>query len=135
MKSVSGRVLVASMVLASSPAWSQAPAPGDAARAQVLEIFNRIGGLKASLAESYAMNGRFASNYKEAGFEGPVRLPYATATLGAEGVIDISFNNKADPLLRGKVAKFVPMTSVNFDVIWYCLAPQLPEEIRPTRCR
>src|SRR4029079_18828693 len=58
MKSVSGRVLVASMELACTPAWSQAqaPAPGDAARAQVLEIFNRIGGLKASLAESYAVN-------------------------------------------------------------------------------
>jgi hypothetical protein len=111
-----------------------AQAPTAESRAQVAGALSMIAGFKPSIAEAFAVNGRFPDNYQDAGVEGPAVISYASARIGSEGVITITFNDKADPALRGKIIKLVPMASANLDVIFYCLAPALPEGLRPAKC-
>jgi hypothetical protein len=126
-------VAAASIAAIGSAALGQSAAPD--APAQVKQVFQQIGFFKAAIAEAFASTGKFPGNLKDAGVDAAPSIAYATVRLGSEGVINIRFNEQADPSIRGKVAKVVPMSSDVGDVIFYCLAPQLPEEIRPPGCR
>jgi len=129
-----GRIVVA-MTLAAIGSLTWAQSAGADARKQVRETFLAINALKAAIAEAFASTGKFPGNLKDAGMDSAPQVAFATVKIGSEGVISIRFNEQADPTLRGKIAKVVPMSSVAGDVIFYCLAPQLPEEIRPQGCR
>lgn len=119
-------------LVANHPALPQDP--DSDARAQIAGAFSLTYIMKASIAQAYGQYEVLPSTCVEADMTGPQQTSYATATLGQEGVITVSFNDRAVPALRGKIVKFVPMLNSSDDVIFYCLAPALPQELRPSNC-
>ncbi|MEJ0086859.1 MAG: pilin [Pseudomonadota bacterium] len=107
---------------------------GAETRAQVAGALSMVSGMKASIAEAFAQSGRFPDKYSDAGMSGPIQISYADAKLGAEGVITLTFNSKAAESLRGRIIKLVPMADASESIMFYCLAPALPEPIRPSSC-
>jgi len=125
------RLLVASATVC---ATAMAQTPGVEAKAQISGALSMVSEWKASIAEAFAQSNRFPDKYSDAGLSGPVQISYADARLGAEGVITVTFNAKADQALRGKIIKLVPMTNASSDIMFYCLAPALPDSVRPSGC-
>lgn len=122
----------AAAVLLASQAVAQTA--GDAAAGQVASAMQALSDVRVPVTVTFVTSGKLPGSYQQAGMEGPVRLPHATLSLSDGGIITIEFNDKADPLLRGRMLRAVPMAGETGDLYFYCLAPALPAALRPKGC-
>ena len=121
-----------------SPAASAADPyrePAVQSQREFATAYASLAGMKVNVARAYASSSRFPPTYVDAGVDGPVMGPYFAIELGPEGVLKIMFNANADPALAGTELTAVPTINESGDVIWHCLAPDIPKDVRPRACR
>jgi hypothetical protein len=107
------------------------PRPGAAAQSQFATAYAVLGNMKRNVAEAWASSGRFPPTYSEAGLNGPVLESYFTIELGSEGLLKITFNASADPVLVDAEVTTVPTINESGDMVWHCFAPKIPRYVRP----
>ena len=112
-------------------------------RAQVTEGLNLASDLKASIGEIYADTGSGAeidsgsmgipaSSYKSG--------KYVTSINVVNGMITITYGDKANRKIHGDTLSLVPTTNENDDIVWHCggggtTATSLEEKYLPASCR
>jgi hypothetical protein len=105
------------------------------ARSQVTDALKSATGVKAAVAEAYAMLGTFPATNEESGLSEALQTPYANVEVVAGGVVKVAFNDQADSSLRGAAVMLVPGVSAEDDVYWSCTGSGVPRENLPEACR
>lgn len=111
------------------------PDPADRPRLEFDTAYSRLASLKFSVAEIYASSGRFPLTYSEAKLDGPLMESYFTIELGTEGMLKVTFNENADPSLIGTDLAAMPVINELGDIVWHCVAPRIPKDVRSHGCR
>lgn len=89
-------------------------------RSQVTEGLNLAAIAKASVAEYYAMNGKWPANLGEAGVE---RIPdgrYVRSIIVNKGTIIVRYGAQAHPSVAGHRLTLRPIVDAQENVIWTC---------------
>lgn len=109
------------------------PAMGSAAQPQreFSSAYAVLANMKINVAQAWASSGRFPLTYLEARLDGPVNGRHFTVELGSEGLLKITFNESADPVLAGTEVTTMPTINESGDIVWHCSAPKIPKYIRP----
>jgi type IV pilus assembly protein PilA len=98
-------------------------------RAQVTEGLTLADGWKTAVGEYYANTGNWPASVTSlsGGTLSPSVGKYSTVTVGAGGVIQITYNgNSVNASINGSTLGLTPVVDTNNDVIWLCgkaLAP------------
>lgn len=110
-------------------------------RAQVSEGMSLASGARTSMAEFYNDRGRFADDNASYGLEDAANITgsYVTGVdAGAEeGIIQVTFGNKANAKIDGAILEFSAITSAG-SLAWTCRAEDeadLPNKYLPSSCR
>jgi hypothetical protein len=111
------------------------PDPADRPRLEFDTAYSRLASLKLNVAEIYASSGRFPHTYLEAKLDGPIVESYFTIELGTEGMLKVTFNGNADPVLIGTDLAAMPVINEFGDIVWHCDAPRIPKDVRSQGCR
>jgi hypothetical protein len=103
-------------------------------RTQMAAALSMITSYRSAIGEVFATTGRLPEKYNEIGMLGPMKSFYVDSKLFAEGVVSVTFSANANELLRGKTIKLVPMVKPSPGLVFYCLAPAVPDNLRPLDC-
>jgi hypothetical protein len=109
--------------------------PAGRPRREFATAYSRLASVKFTVAEAYASSGRFPHTYSEAKLDGPIEESYFTIELGTEGMLEVTFNESADPVLIGTDWAAIPTINESGDMVWHCVAPRIPEDVRSQGCR
>ncbi|MGH8262321.1 MAG: pilin [Steroidobacteraceae bacterium] len=104
-------------------------------RAQVTEGLNLAGAAKAAVAESYARDGHWPADLKEAGMAAPPTGKYVSDVTIDHGTIQITYGNAAHPQLAGQRLSIRPTVFASDeteDVVWSCGYAEAAESEPPT---
>lgn len=111
-------------------------------RAHVAEGLNLAGGVKSSVTEYYAFNGRFAngspsnSSYSLAAMTSITGNAVESIAVGNSGLIQIAYNSKVHG--TNKYLNLSPSVSAAGSVVWTCTPAGLfgvDRRYLPTSCR
>ena len=89
-------------------------------RSQVIEGLNLASGVKAEVAESYAVNGVWPVDLKQAGLTGAPHGHYVTSVTVRNGTITIRFGGQANQSIARHQLTLRPTTTERGDVMWSC---------------
>ena len=110
-------------------------------RSQVSEGANLAGGSKTAITEFYALTGHLPPSNDSADLPLPTSIVGSyvakvnVGTPGANGQITITYGNKANNLIAGKVLVFSPAINVG-STTWSCkTGTSVPPKYLPTLCR
>lgn len=123
--------LVSGMADAADPSGPSATQP----QREFAAAFSSLTAMKAKVATSYAESGRFPGSYQEVRLDGPQRENNFTIELGREGLLTVTFNERAAPELAGNDFVSAPTVNEHGDVIWTCSAPNIPATVHMRGCR
>ncbi len=109
-------------------------------RAQVSEGLNLSGGAKAAVTEYFQDRGALPTTNLEAGLAlaAEIQGKYVSlVTVGAAGVISVTYGNDAHAIITGNVLALTPDTSQPGSVQWDCATGAGPIENKhlPSACR
>jgi type IV pilus assembly protein PilA len=110
-------------------------------RAQVSEGLNLSGGAKAAVTEYFQDRGVLPTNNAQAGLAaaGEIQGKYVSlVTVGANGVISITYGNEAHAVISAQHLEMLPDTTNPGSVAWDCNSasgPEIENKHLPAACR
>jgi len=105
-------------------------------RAQVSEGMTLAGGAKTAIAEFYDQRGTFPTANTSAGLasSGSIVGNYVTGVNAANGLITITFGNKANAKISTKTLLVSAVSNIG-SLSWTCKSTTMDQKYLPTSCR
>lgn len=89
-------------------------------RAQVSEGLTLAGGLKVSMAETFAERGQWPSTSLDAGLDGASAGKYVESLQAVDGVIVITYGRQASTSITDRVLALAPGVATTGEILWVC---------------
>ena len=107
-------------------------------RAQVSEGLNLVGGAKAAVTEYFQDRGTMPADNSTAGLAAAAQIQgkyVSLVTVGANGVVTVTYGNSAHTVIATKAITMTPDTSLSGSVQWDCAGSGIENKHLPAACR
>jgi type IV pilus assembly protein PilA len=95
-------------------------------RSQVSEGPSLSEGLKTAVADYYASNGDWPATEADLGYTSAVSGTYVSGITVLAGAINITYGNKVNKNITGRILTLRPAPNANGDIAWVCAGAAVP---------